>query len=114
MKEAAIKRLRNELEALDGKNKHVSAVAEEVAAALIKFCEQNEEFAEAVVKDSRSLGECLTAVVKGVGGYLSDREAYERAADFYFAGAEVVMEPKIRLKGDAPEEDVFVSLEAFL
>lgn len=114
MREKAIERLRNELEALDGKNKYVAAVAEEVTAALIQFCEQNDEFAEAVAKDSRSLGECLEAVVKDVKGYLSDQEAYERAADFYFAGAEVVMEPRIRLAGDAPQDDVLVSLEDFL
>ena len=61
----------------------------DVLNALCCFCEQNEEFARAVVETDKTLNECLKAVAKGVHTGISDLDAYSRAVDFYFPGAKV-------------------------
>lgn len=65
------------------------AVSDGVRGALIEFCKQNSEFAQAVAQSDKSIAECLEYVVEGCGSCLSDIAAYERAARFYFAGAKV-------------------------
>lgn len=65
-----------------------SVMAKPVAAALREFCRQNGEFAQAVAHGG-SLEDCMHAVAKGVGGSISDLEAYRRAVKFYFRGADV-------------------------
>ena len=39
----------------------------------------------------------MKAVAKGVGGSISDLEAYRRAVRFYFPGSDVVFQMKIAL-----------------
>ena len=46
--------------------------------ALLEFCRQNEEFAQAVAQGG-SFQECMKAVAQGVGNCISDLEAYRRA-----------------------------------
>ena len=65
-----------------------SAMAPSVREALEDFCRQDAEFAQAVAQGG-SFGECMAAVAKGVGGSISDLEAYRRAVRFYFKGADV-------------------------
>lgn len=103
----AVEKLEQEAKAFQG-NKYESAMKTAVLGALISFCRQNEEFAQAVVQGG-SFGECMAAVAKGCGSALSDIEAYRRAAAFYFRGAEVKMELRICLE---PEETgKIISLE---
>ena len=64
------------------------AMKKAVCDALMSFCEQDEEFAQAVVQ-GESFEKCMAAVAKGVGNSISDLEAYKKAVQFYFAGAEV-------------------------
>lgn len=71
---------------------------------LADFCRQDGEFAQAVAQGG-SFSECMAAVAKGVGQSLSDLEAYQRAAQFYFPGAKIWMEMHIDLTGDAAGED---------
>lgn len=59
-----------------------------VKDALAEFCAQDEEFAQAVVQGG-SFEDCMKAVEKGVGSAISDLEAYKKAVQFYFRGAEV-------------------------
>ena len=66
--------------------------------ALMQFCAQDNEFAQAVAEPgSKSFAGCLEAVVKGCGNVLSDIEAYRRAASYYFDGAEVEMQMVIHV-----------------
>ena len=58
------------------KGSREKAMAAPVAAALQNFCKQDAEFAQAVAQGG-SLAECMTAVVKGVGNYISDLDAYK-------------------------------------
>lgn len=67
------------------------------------FIEQDDEFAQAVVKGG-TFEDCMKAVAKSCGQALSDVEAYRRAAAFYFPGAKVKMQLTIDLIGDAAKE----------
>ena len=75
-----------------------------VRDVLLEFCCQDGEFAQAVAQGG-SFPDCMKAVAKGVGGSISDLEAYRRAAAFYFDGAEVQSVVTIRLTPAGPEPD---------
>lgn len=80
------------------------AMAEAVYAAIRDFCRQDEEFAQAVVQGG-SFADCMKKVASGVGGSISDLDAYKRAVQFYFPGAEVNMQLTIDLIGKAAGDD---------
>mgnify|MGYP000044545478 FL=1 len=86
------------------KGQKEQAMRSAVRDVLLEFCRQDEEFAQAVAQGN-SFPACMTAVAKGVGGSISDLEAYRRAASFYFDGAEVQSVVTIRLTPAEPEPD---------
>ena len=65
------------------------AVAPAVAEALMTFCSQNVEFAQAVTQSSRTAAECVENAVKNSGSSISDIEVFRKAAQFYFENATV-------------------------
>lgn len=108
-----------EQEAKAGKyGPHAAAMKEAVLSALLDFCGQDEEFAQAVI-DGGSFDKCMAAVSKGVGSSISDIDAYSRAVDFYFPGARIRVTMCIDLIGDAGKEaengdGLILDLSAFL
>lgn len=99
--EAAIARLRDvKTGALGQKERAVCAAVQE---ALSDFCRQEVEFAQAVLDSDDGFDDCLRAVVKDVGSCLSDVEAYRRAVQFYFPGAEVRVTMRVDLVGNAAD-----------
>lgn len=98
------------------KGSREKAMAAPVAAALQNFCKQDAEFAQAVAQGG-SLAECMTAVAKGVGNYISDLDAYKKAVAFFFPGAKIRMQMTIDLIGDAalpaPEEQAAPMLQVY-
>lgn len=86
------------------KGQKESMMKSAVRDALLEFCRQNEEFAQAVAQGG-SFSECMAAVAKGVGRSLSDLEAYRRAAAFYFDGAKVNFTMSIQLEPAEPETE---------
>mgnify|MGYP000032843965 FL=1 len=86
------------------KGQKEQAMRSAVRDVLLEFCLQDEEFAQAVAQGG-TFAACMTAVAKGVGGSISDLEAYRRAAAFYFDGAEVQSVVTIRLTPAGPEPD---------
>lgn len=76
------------------------AMATAVRAQLESFCEQDEEFTQAVAQGG-SFQACMESVAKGVGSSISDIEAYQRAVAFYFPGAKIRVQMTIDLIGDA-------------
>lgn len=100
MLEAALKKL-DEKEVVGGK---AGIMAPAVVAALRDFCRQDAEFAQAVAQGG-SFKDCMAAVAKGVGGSLSDLEAYKRAVQFFFPGADVRMQLTIDLVGEAGRDN---------
>ena len=103
------------------------AMAPAVKEALLSFCRQDEEFAQAVAQGG-SFKDCMDAVARGVGGSISDLDAYKKAVGFYFKGAEIRMTMTIDLIGEAgkdpsaaPQDDrgskkagIVLNLEDFL
>lgn len=79
-------------------------MAKPVMNALKDFCLQNEEFAQAVVQGG-SFVDCMKKVAAGVGNSISDLDAYKKAVQFYFPGAEVKMQLTIDLIGKVAGED---------
>ena len=88
-------RERLEREYKEVKGQKESAMKAAVRDTLLEFCQQDEEFAQAVAQGG-SFPDCMKAVAKGVGGSISDLEAYRRAASFYFDGAKVQFMRSIR------------------
>lgn len=77
-------------------DRYGEAMKKDVAAALLDFCEQDAEFAQAVAQGG-SFKDCMAAVSKGIGGSISDLEAYRRAVQFYFPGADIRFQMTIDL-----------------
>lgn len=67
-----------------------------VYEALIGFCRQDQEFAQAVYQGG-SFTECMKAVARNCGKGISDLEAYRRAVQFYFKGADIQFQMEINL-----------------
>jgi len=106
--EQAERRLRDEYGKVTGQKE--STMKSAVQGALLEFCRQNEEFAQAVVQGG-SFKDCMAAVAKGVGGSISDLEAYRRAAAFYFDGAKVNFSIAIQMEPAATEPDRGILLD---
>ncbi len=70
-------------------------MAPDTKKALISFIEQDEEFADAILQNSQTFGDCMKAVEKNCGTALSDLEAFKRAVQFYFPGAEIEYQMKL-------------------
>ena len=93
--EQAENRLKDEFKTVTGR--YELAMSSAVRDTLLEFCRQNEEFAQAVAQGG-SFKDCMTAVAKGVVGFISDLEAYRRAVSFYFDGAQVSFSMSIQME----------------
>lgn len=91
----AIEKIEGGLSSVKGQKEGV--VKRPVADALISFCRQQEEFAQAIVQSDKTFADCVAHIVKGCGNALSDIEAYRKAVEFWFPGAVVDMVLTIRM-----------------
>lgn len=123
----ALEKLEVEVKAVTGHKE--KAMASAVLSAIKTFCEQEQEFAQAVVQGG-SFAECMKKVASGVGNSISDIDAYKKAVQFYFPGAQIRMQMSIDLIGKeagkkvapkmeakpvaAPKQSMILSLEDFL
>ena len=89
-------------------------IAQPTLNALMEFCRQESEFAQAIMESSKTFSECCKSVVKGVGNSISDLEVYKKAVQFYFEGADIRFEMKIDLcasvTGETGKESLAISL----
>lgn len=90
-------------------DKYANAMKGAVKKALEDFCRQDEEFAQAVAQGG-SFADCMKAVAKNCGSSISDLEAYRRAVQFYFPGAEIHMSMTVDLIGAAAGKGDAMSL----
>lgn len=93
----------NQLQESKKKDMKISTMMEAVHAALVEFCRQTEEFAQAVVQGG-SFEQCMVAVAKGVGNSISDLDAYRRAVQFYFPGADIRVKMTVNLMASVEED----------
>ena len=83
-----------------------AAIGEHIKKALSSFCEQNEEFARAVL-DGGSANECIKAVADKIRTRksVSDFDVYQLAVKYYFPVAVVDFVMKIRMSEyEQPEQ----------
>ena len=103
-RELAIQKLEKELAELDSScSAHVRAMKQPVHDALAEFCRQDAEFAQAVLQGG-SFADCMAAVANGVGQSISDLDAYRRAVQFYFPGADIRFHMSINLCASVEQE----------
>ena len=76
-----------------------AVMAPSIRKALIEFCGQSEEFAQAVVQ-GKSFKECMAHVAKGAGQALSDLDAYKKAVQFFFPTATISFSMAINTEGN--------------
>lgn len=84
---------------------HVKAVKDCVVDKLKMFCQQDAEFAQAVVQGG-PFEECLTASVKGAQNHTEDITVYRQAVQYYFPGADIKVTMTINLCGDVDTENL--------
>ena len=96
-------KLKNESTGITG-NKE-KAMMSAVRTALLSFCKQESEFAQAILESKQTFKECMSAVAKDSGNCLSDLEAYRRAVRFYFAGSDIEFQMKIDLCASVKGKD---------
>lgn len=78
-------------------DRYGNAMKHAIHDALLDFCKQDGEFAQAVAQGG-SFGDCMKAVSKCVkGNAISDMEAYGAAVKFYFPGAGINVKMTIDL-----------------
>lgn len=97
----AHEKLKKEKSSVTGQKE--KTMADAVLEIINLFCQQEPEFAQAVVQ-GKTFGECMKTVASGVGGSIKDLDAYKKAVQFYFPGAEVHMELTIDLVGSAADK----------
>ena len=103
MKSQAIQKIDAELKTYKG-DKYGNAMKSYIAGALKEFCDQNDEFAQAVVQGG-TFEDCMKAVAGKVkGGSISDLDACKAAAEFYFPGSVVEFHMTIRMSKYETEE----------
>lgn len=92
-----------ENEALDAKSregKH-TAFSRPMINAMVEFCEQEPELAQAVEQSDKNFGACLDYVARQAEkGVLSDLKAYKEMVKFYFPTADITMKMTVNLSGD--------------
>lgn len=108
----AIEKLNAEKEAFKG-DRYGKVMLDDVHKALVSFCEQEEEFAQAIVQSEKTLTDCLNAVSRGItGNAISDLDAYKRAVRFYFEGADIECTMRINLIGSAASDTPPIELSS--
>lgn len=96
------------------KGQRESIMANPVLDMIHEFCIQSEDFARAVAEGG-TFAACMTAVAKGVGNSISDIDAYKKAVQFYFPGAEIHVQMQIITeKKQESTKPIMLSLEDLL
>lgn len=79
----AIEKLRGKDQRLGANSKYANAVYEAVKNAMIGFCEQQEELADAVLQNEHTLGMCCEKIMERCGNSISDLEVYARVVEYF-------------------------------
>lgn len=92
-RDEAIKKLQRE-DAAAKYDRYGQAMHGYIRARLEEFCDQDDEFAQAIVQGG-SFEDCMKAVCNKVGQSISDLEAVSRAVNFYFPDKKVLFRMEI-------------------
>ena len=95
-------------------DRKANAVFPSVLKVLKDFCKQDAAFADAVVKQEKTVGACCEAICKNVGNHISDIDLYKKVVAFYFPKATIEFQMKIVTEqASAPEASSAVILNLF-
>lgn len=86
-------------------DRYQKAMQSAVKTALLSFCKQESELAQAILESKQTFKDCMAAVAKDVKTSISDLEAYRRAVQFYFPGADIDFCMKIDLCASVKGEE---------
>ena len=109
MIQTAIEKLNSENRKFKGGH-CASAMRSAVLAVLINFCEQDKEFAQAIVQNDKTFSDCMKAVAQNCGSSISDLDAYKKAVRFYFPGADIRCTMAIDLIGAAVDGEPHITM----
>ncbi|MCH5192240.1 MAG: hypothetical protein J1F23_08770 [Oscillospiraceae bacterium] len=115
-KEQAIQKIDKELKEFKGGDQKANAVKKAVADKLKMFSGQDDEFAQAIVQSDKTLADCCSQIMKGVGNSIEDIEVYKRAVKFYFSTADIQVKMTIDLcagngSADKPSKIIELSFD---
>lgn len=115
LKNSAIEKLKKEYtEGKKSLGRAAVIMADGCLQALTSFINQDEEFADAVLQNSQTFINCMAVVEKNCGSGISDFEAYKRAVQFYFPGAEIEFCMKIHVNPfDLEQEEKSETFKTF-
>lgn len=103
-KEKAVEKLRKE--AAEGQQgMKQQAIAPSLLETLEGFCEQDEEFAQAVVQSDSTFSEVCNRCVEGTGNSINGIDMYKKAVNLYFPGATIRFNISIELCGGGEESE---------
>ena len=94
--ERAVEKL-NDKDQLKTSDRYSKVVLSSVREMLVDFCYQSSVFAGAIVDCKKTLAECCETIMKKCGSSISDLEVYRRAVQFYFPGAEIEYQMRIKV-----------------
>lgn len=104
-------------------DRYGNVVGKPVLKTLKDFCNQNEEFALAVLQTDKTIQQCVEHAMKDVKQSISDIDTYRKAVEFYFPGATVRFSMTIDLgdggfsNSETPQEqpdNINLSLDSLL
>lgn len=91
-----------------------AVIVKPTIAALLEFCRQEDEFAQAIIECDKTIVSCCQGIAKNAGKAISDLEVYKQAVKFYFPGADVEFQMRIDLcasvNGSGHKNDIKISL----
>ena len=79
-----------------------NAVFPFVLKTLKDFCSQDMAFADAVLKQTETVGACCEQICKDVGNHISDIDLYKKVVEFYFPRATIKFEMRIVTESSEP------------
>ena len=88
----------------NGNGRIAKLIAPATAQAVKTFCEQEEEFLQAVEQSGKSFNECLEKITSGAGQAMSDIEVFRKAVQFYFSEADISVTMTINMSGKVEAE----------
>lgn len=107
IKKVAKEKIEAELKDFKGGEKE-KIVSSNIATTLKNFCE-NEIFARAVIERGKTLSDCCSEIMKGVGKSISDIQLYRKAAIFYFPTAKIDFKMEILIDGEEMKSKEIIS-----
>lgn len=103
MTELAIKKLQEEKKTARY-DKYAAIMKNRTCDALMEFCRQDAEFAQAVYQGG-SFEDCMKEVATNCGTGISDLKAFRRAVQFYFPGADIRFSMSVNLCASVEEKE---------